>query len=54
MQPTRKVSAGALGGAAATVLVWGLRLAHIEVPGEVGAAFATICTFAASYLTPET
>jgi hypothetical protein len=42
----------AAGGAAAalvTILVWGLSLAHVTVPGEVSAALAMLITALAGY-----
>ena len=51
--PTRKVGAAALGGALATVIVWALSLAHVEVPAEVAAAMATLCAFAAGYIVKD-
>ena len=53
MTPSRKMSAAAIGGAAATILIWGLSLASVDVPSTVGAAFGVICSFLAGYLTPE-
>jgi putative flippase GtrA len=47
--PTRKVTAGTLAGALSVLLVWVLRLFSVEVPGEVGAAFATIIGFVTAY-----
>lgn len=51
--PSRKMSAAAIGGAAATIITWSLSLFHIDVPGAVGAAFGTVCAFAAGYFTNE-
>lgn len=51
--PTRKVTAAAIGGALASVIVWALSLAHIDVPAEVAAALATLCAFAAGYVVRE-
>jgi CDP-diglyceride synthetase len=52
--PTRKTTAGALGGAIATVLVWAVNTFVLTDPGqkitgEVAAAIVTIVTFAVSY-----
>lgn len=51
--PTRKVTATAIGGALATVIVWALSLAHVDVPAEVAAAMATLCAFAAGYIVKD-
>lgn len=51
--PTRKVAAGGVGGAIATILVWVLRLFGVEAPGEVAAAFATAFGFIVAYFTRE-
>lgn len=44
-------TAAASGAAAAlvTLLVWGLSLVHVTVPGEVSAALGTLITAAAGY-----
>lgn len=52
-RPQTKVSAATLGGAGATLLVWGFRLAGVEVPGEVAAAMATVVAFLSGYLVRE-
>ncbi len=52
-KPDKKVSSGALAGAVTVVLVWVLRAFDIEVPGEIGAALATIIGFGTSYLVPN-
>ncbi len=49
-RPTRKVTSGALAGAAAIILIWGVSLAGTEVPGAVGAAITTVLTFGTSYM----
>lgn len=36
--------------AVATVLIWGLSLAGVTVPGEVGAAFTTLCAVGFGFL----
>jgi hypothetical protein len=48
--PTPKVTAAAVGGSAATVLIYALSLAGVTVPGEVGAAIGTLAAFGAGYL----
>lgn len=45
-----KVQSAGIGGAIATLIVWAAALAGVDVPGEVGAAIATIAAFAAGYL----
>lgn len=52
LSPVRKVAVGGAAGAAATVIVWGLSFAGIEMPPEVAAAVAVLITFGTSYLTP--
>lgn len=52
-RPTRKVGAGALGGALATIVVWAVSLAGVDVPGTVGAAIGVVFTFGTSFLVPE-
>jgi hypothetical protein len=51
--PTNKVTAGGIGGALASIIVWGVSLAGVEVPPEVAAAVATVVSFALAYLVPE-
>lgn len=51
--PTRKVAAGAVGAAAATLVLFGLQLAGIEVPMGLEGAVTTLVTAAAMYLTRE-
>jgi len=48
--PAPKVTAAAVGGAAATVLLYTLSLLRVTVPGEVGAAAGTLAAFLAGYL----
>ena len=54
--PVRKVTAGALGGAIVTVLVWYLNTFVLEpdkrITGEVAAALTTIVTFLVGYFVP--
>ena len=49
-KPDSKVAAGGIAGAIATVLVWTSGVAGLEMPAEVGAGFATLIIFAASYI----
>ncbi len=50
--PTKKVTAGGLAGALTILIVWGVDEGlAVEVPGHVGAAFTTIFTFLAAYIT---
>lgn len=52
--PSRKVAAGAVGGAAATVVVILLQwLVGTEVPVGLEGALATLLGFAAGYLTRD-
>jgi hypothetical protein len=52
--PTRKVGAGALGGAVVVVAAWILEATvGIEMPAPVVAALTTIVIFAFSYFVPE-
>jgi putative flippase GtrA len=53
MKPTRKVTVGGAAGAAATVIVWFLGEVGTDVPGEVGAAIATLLAFAGSFLAAD-
>ena len=45
-----KVQSAGIGGAVARVIIWGAAAAGVEIPGEVGAAIATIVAFAAGYI----
>jgi len=51
--PDRKVTSGALAGAATVILVWVLSLFGVEVPGAVGAAIATVLGFVTAYMVPN-
>ncbi len=52
---TRKVRVGALGGVAATIIVWLLRATlDVEMPVEVATALGTLVTAIFVYLTKET
>lgn len=48
-----KAAGGALGGAIATIAIWLLAIAHVPVPPEVAAAFATIAGAIVAYATPS-
>ena len=48
-----KAAGGALGGAIATIAIWLLAIAHVPVPPEVAAAFATIAGAIIAYATPS-
>jgi|694.fasta_scaffold136609_5 hypothetical protein len=50
MKPVPKVAAAGIGGAVATLIVYLASVAGVEVPGDVGAAIATVVAFAAGYL----
>lgn len=52
-KPTRKVAAGTASGAVATVVVWLLSLAGVEVPAPVGAAVAWLAAAGLAYLVRE-
>jgi hypothetical protein len=45
-----KVGAGALGGAIAVLVVYGVGLLGLEPPAEVAVAFGTVLTFVAGYV----
>ncbi len=51
--PTRKVTSAVLAGAMSVILIWVLSLVGVEVPGTVGAAFATVLSFITAYMVPE-
>lgn len=52
--PTAKVTAGAVGGAAATVIVVLFQMAlSVEFPAGFEGAIAVLIAFAAAYMTPE-
>jgi hypothetical protein len=50
MKPQPKVAAGGAAGAVATIVVFVLGQAGVDVTPEVAAALATIISFAAGYL----
>jgi len=52
--PEKKVTAAALAGAIATILVWILNLAGVDMPAEVAAALTTILAAVAGYMAPHT
>lgn len=53
VKPRRKVTAGGIGGAVATVLIGILDRAGIGItPAEAG-AIATLCAFALAYFVPS-
>ena len=47
-----QVQSAGIGGAVATVLIFIAQAFNFDIPGEVGAAIATIVAFAAGYLKP--
>lgn len=49
MKPDRKVAAGGVGGALATIVIWVADLAGVDMPGQVAAAVVVIAMFAVSY-----
>lgn len=51
--PTSKVVAGSVAGAVTVIVVWAASLAGLDVPAFVAAAFTTLVSFGASYLTRE-
>lgn len=53
MTPQKKVAAAGIGGAATTILLFVLSQFSVEVPGDVGAAIATVISFAAGFLKAE-
>jgi len=54
VRPIRKVTAGAVAGAASTVFLWVLSSVwRIEVPGNVANAITVLLTFVVSYQTPS-
>jgi hypothetical protein len=52
--PEKKVTAAALAGAVATILVWILHLTGVDIPPEVAAAITTILAAVAGYMAPHT
>jgi hypothetical protein len=55
--PTRKVGAGGIGGAVATLVLWGLSAAGVELSPDsavaVAGMVATLSGFATAYLTRD-
>lgn len=51
--PTRKVTAGAIGGAASIIVVWMIGVLGLEVPAEVASAFTTVISFGLGYMVEE-
>jgi len=52
-KPIRKVAAGALAGAAITVIVFVVKsVLKAEVPADVASALTVLLTFGISYMTP--
>ena len=53
VKPIRKVTAGAVSGAAITVALWLIKSVwKVDVPAEVASAMTMILTFAVAYQTP--
>jgi len=50
--PTTKVMSGTVGAAVATLVIWGLGRAHIEMDGGVQTALTTVITFIFGYYMP--
>lgn len=51
--PIRKVSAGAAGGAVATVALWLIDLTGVELPPAVAAAITLLIMAGVAYLVPS-
>jgi len=52
-KPIRKVTAGAIGGAAVTVVLFGIKsMLKTDIPPDVASALTVLLTFAISYMTP--
>jgi len=53
VKPIRKVTAGAVGGAAITVVLFGIKsMLKTDIPPDVASALTVLLTFAISYMTP--
>jgi len=52
-KPTPKVAGGMLAGALAVIVIWVFSLFGIDVPGAVGAAFATVLGALVAWFVPE-
>ena len=50
MKPQPKVAAAGIGGSVSVIVIWAAGQFGLEVPAEVGAAFAALVSFAAGYL----
>ena len=50
--PSRKVASGALGGAVATIVLWVIDTAGVDVPQAVAGAITTVVAIAIAYLVP--
>ena len=54
MIPTRKVNAGGITASLAVVIAWSAKeFWQVEVPTEIGIAFAGILTYVIQYLVPD-
>ena len=51
--PKQAVGAAGLGAAVGILIVWGLGLAGVDVPGEPAAAIGTVATFIVGRLVSE-
>ena len=51
--PQPKVVAAGISGALTTVVLYGLSLAGVTMPGEVAAALTTLLAVGVGYLTPN-
>jgi putative flippase GtrA len=52
-RPQTKVVVGGIGGAAATIVVWILTSAGLEVPDAVATAIGALATAGLAYLIPQ-
>jgi hypothetical protein len=53
VKPIRKVTAGALGGAAVTLVLFAIKsMLKTEIPPDVASALTVLLTFGISYMTP--
>jgi putative flippase GtrA len=51
--PTRKVASGALGGAVATIILWIIDTAGVDVPQAAAGAITTVVAIAIAYFVPS-
>lgn len=51
--PQPKVMAAAIGGALTSIIVWVVGQFDVFIPGDVGAAIATLIGFAFAYFAPD-